>query len=94
MNVEDKYLCCLCLKTRFQVSLWLEEIENQVMRTKFDLHNVVMHPTGENMVLAVPTFKEIYPPVLIGDQVEVIDSSVTDSKLNASFLRCLRGVSV
>ncbi|CAG7697911.1 unnamed protein product [Allacma fusca] len=59
---------------RFQVSLWFEEIENLLARREYDMHDVVLQPDRDGHMITVPRLREFYPPVLMGDPVQVFES--------------------
>lgn len=68
----------LFVQTRFQLSVWFEELARHFKRLEYEMTDVVLHPCGERLMLEVPLLDEMVPPVLVGDDVECIHISLSE----------------
>ncbi|CAG7823320.1 unnamed protein product, partial [Allacma fusca] len=59
---------------RFKISLWFEEVQNEIMRSEYDLQGVVLQSSEDCYSITVPGLKEFHPPVRTGDIVNIYRS--------------------
>lgn len=69
------------------VSLWFEEIENDLRRRQYDIHNVRLTRHGGNHSAVYFTFQvagiqDFQPPVNLQDTIDAFDEEHDSSKIN------------
>ncbi|ODM95453.1 putative helicase Mov10l1 [Orchesella cincta] len=60
-------------KQKFMVSLWFEEMENDLRRRQYDLKGVRLQKVGPNFTFHAPGIQEFQPGVNVSDAIDVFD---------------------
>lgn len=75
-------------KEKFKVSLWFEEVDNDIRRRQYDLTDVRFKRSAEHYYFTAPYLQDIQPPVLVGDPVDVFDVDEPNSTFY-NIIKCI-----
>ncbi|XP_035708851.1 RNA helicase Mov10l1-like [Folsomia candida] len=81
-------------QTKFQVSLWFEEVDNDVLRRQYDLGGVRFKRASDYYTFVAPHIEDIQPAVLIGDPIEAFDPEDPKAVKYQGFIKKIHGIEV
>lgn len=58
---------------KFHVSLYFEEVDNDIRRRQYDLPGVRFKRGSDHYTFIAPHIQDVQPPVLLGDPIDVFD---------------------
>ncbi|OXA58303.1 RNA helicase Mov10l1 [Folsomia candida] len=81
-------------QTKFQVSLWFEEVDNDIRRRQYDLGGVRFKRASDYYTFIAPHIQDIQPSVLIGDPIDAFDPEDPKAVKYQGFIKKIHGTEV